>query len=76
MEDEDVEEGVEEEDDVGLDGNAVEQHGLWWDVECVRHERGLDHDERVVDVLLVEHMAKRGEGVSMSSSDGRQDTYR
>lgn len=56
VEDEDVEEGVEEQDDVRLDRHAVEQHGLWWHVERVRHERRLDHDERVVHVLLIQYM--------------------
>ena len=51
VEDEDVEERVEEEDDIGLDRHTVEQHRLWWDVERVRHERRLDHDQRVFDLL-------------------------
>lgn len=54
VEDEDVEEGVEEEDDVVFDGHAVEQDGLWGRVERVGHQRWLDHDQRVVDVLLVQ----------------------
>lgn len=57
VEDEDVEEGVEQEDDVGLDRERVEQDGLGRGVECVRHERWLDHDERVVDVLGVQDVA-------------------
>ena len=44
VEDEDVKEGVEKGGLVGLDGDAVEQHKPWRDVERVRHERGLDHD--------------------------------
>ena len=56
MEDEDVEEGVQEQNDVRFDRNAIQQYRLWCHVERVRHERGLDHDERVVHVLLVQHM--------------------
>ena len=52
-----MEEGVEEEDDIGLDGDAVEKDRLWWCIERVGHERGLDHDEGVVYVLLVENMS-------------------
>lgn len=57
VEDQDVEEGVEEEDDVRLDRDAVQQHGLWWCVERVRHKCGLNHDQRVVHVLFVQDMA-------------------
>lgn len=57
VEDEDVEEGVEEKDDVRLDRDTVQQHGLWWCVERVRHERWLNHDQRVVHVLFIQNMA-------------------
>ena len=53
MEDEDVEESVEDDDD-DLDGDAVEQHGRWWDAERAQHERGLNHD------LVVEYTATSG----------------
>jgi len=56
VEDEDMEEGVEEEDDVGFDGDRVEEDGLRGDVEGVGHEGGLDHDEGVVDVFGVENV--------------------
>jgi len=51
-----MEEGVEEEDDVGFDGDRVEEDGLRGDVEGVGHEGGLDHDEGVVDVFGVENV--------------------
>ena len=51
MVDEDVEEGVHEQDAVGLDGRGVEQHGLWWPVEGVGVQDGLDHNERLGEVL-------------------------
>lgn len=35
MEDEDVEVGVEEKDDVGLDGDTIEEDGLRWSVKRV-----------------------------------------
>ena len=61
VEDEDVEEGIEEEDDVGFDGDRVEEDGLGRDVEGVGHESGLDHDEGVVDVFGVEDVTARKE---------------
>jgi len=56
-----VEEGVEQEDGFGLDGCGVEEHGLAaLVVEAVAVERGLDHDERVGDVFVVENVAVEG----------------
>lgn len=61
VEDEDMEEGVEEEDGLVLDRGRVEEHGLAaFVVEAVAVERGLDHDERVADVLVVEDVAVEG----------------
>jgi hypothetical protein len=54
MEDEDVEEGVEEEDGVRLDGDRVEQDGEGFGVDGVRHEGRLDHNEGIVDVFSVQ----------------------
>jgi hypothetical protein len=60
VEDEDVEEGVEEEDAVGLDRDRVEKDGFGGSFEGVGHERRLNHDERVVDVFGVEDVAVEG----------------
>ena len=58
MEDENVEEGVEKKDCLGLDRCRIEKDGLTaFVVEAVAIERGLDHDERVTDVLMVQNMA-------------------
>ncbi len=51
MEDEQLEEGVHEEDPVRLDGGGVEEHGLRGPVERVGVQDGLDHDEAVRQVL-------------------------
>jgi hypothetical protein len=64
VEDEDVEEGVEQQHDIVLDGDAVEQNRLRGYVECVRHERGLDHDEGVIDILLVEDVSENHSSIS------------
>mmetsp|Transcript_15757 Transcript_15757/g.50813 ORF Transcript_15757/g.50813 Transcript_15757/m.50813 type:complete len:418 (+) Transcript_15757:875-2128(+) len=45
--DDDVEEGVEQQDAVGGDGGDVEQHGHGRALEGVGEQRGLDHDERI-----------------------------
>lgn len=59
VENEDVEEGVKKQDDVGLDRDAIEQDGLWGDVKSVGHECRLDHDQGVVDVFFVQDMSGR-----------------
>ena len=55
-----MEECVEKEDDVGLDGDTVEEDrerlGL---IERIGHESGLDHDQGVVDIFFVENMTGR-----------------
>lgn len=56
MENEDMEEGVEEEDDIWFDRDAVKQNGLRRDVKGVGHEGWLYHDQGVVDVFLVQDM--------------------
>jgi hypothetical protein len=58
VEDEDVEEGVEEEDDVGPDGDRVEEDGVGVRVESVRFKSGLNHDEGVIDVGVVKDVAE------------------
>jgi hypothetical protein len=57
VENKDMEEGVEEEDNVVFYRDGVEEDGMGISVEAVRHEGGLDHDERVVDVGVVHHVA-------------------
>ena len=56
VEDKDVEECVQQKNDIGFDGDTVQEHRLWWDVKCVRHQSRLNHGQGVVDVFLVEHM--------------------
>ena len=38
-----VEKRVKQENDIVLDGDAVEKDGLWLGIKGVGHERGLDH---------------------------------
>ena len=58
---ENVEEGVEEEDVVGLDRHRIEQDRLAPVlVERVRVERRLDHDQAVGDVVVVERVSVEG----------------
>lgn len=66
---EDVEKGIEQKDDVGADGNRVKQYRLRWTFKTVRHQRGLNHDQRVVDVLRVEHMTVEGSFVGRVVED-------
>ncbi len=54
---EDVEESIQQQDHIRSDGDRVKQDGLRCAFESVRHERGLNHDQRVVDVFRVENMA-------------------
>ena len=57
VEDENVEEGVEEEDVGRLDRGGIQEHRLSaLLIKCVRVEGGLDHDERVADIFVVEDM--------------------
>ena len=56
-----MEETIQQQDRLGLDRARVQQHGdravL---VEGVRVERGLDHDEGVADVFVVEDVPVEG----------------
>lgn len=56
VENEDVEECVQQEDDIVLDGNTVQKNGLWRGVEGVGHQGRLYHDQRIVNILLVQDM--------------------
>ena len=58
VEDENVEEGVEEEDDVMFDGHTIEKYGHRGSIESVRHKSRLNHDERIVNILFVQGMTK------------------
>ena len=51
MVDEDVEEGVHEQDPLGLNGRGVEQDRLGGPAERVGVQDGLNHDERLGQVL-------------------------
>jgi hypothetical protein len=55
VEDEYLEESVHEEDAVRLDGGRVQEHRLWWPVERVRVQNGLDHYQGLCEVLTVQH---------------------
>ncbi len=57
MEEDDMEEGVQEEDGIGPDGLGVQQHRLGWSVKGVGEQGGLDHDKGVRRVLLVQYVA-------------------
>lgn len=54
--DEDVEEGVHEEDAVGSNATRVEQYGFWRPVEGVGVQAWLDHDQGVGAVLFVQNV--------------------
>ena len=55
------EEGVEEQDAVGVDGGDVQQHRLRLLLHAVRQERGLDHEQHVGNSLAVQaHAMERG----------------
>ena len=57
VENEDVEEGVKEQDSLGLNAGGVEQHGDGTLVlEAVAVKCRLDHDKRIADVLVVENV--------------------
>jgi hypothetical protein len=54
VEDENVEEHIKQQDDILLNRDTIKQNRLRRDVEGIRHERWLDHDQGVVDIFLVE----------------------
>jgi hypothetical protein len=56
MEDKNMEECIEQEDDIMFDGNAVEENGLRGHIKGVGHQRRLNHDKRVIDILFIEDM--------------------
>ena len=58
VEDQDVEERIEQEDDLRLDGYAVEEDGLRRNVGAIRHKCGLNHDQGVVNILLIQYMSR------------------
>ena len=57
MEDKDVEESIQKEDDIWLDRHAIQKHWLWCGIESIRHKSGLNHDQGIVNVFLVENTA-------------------
>ena len=58
VEDQDVEEGVEKEDGLGLDRGRVEENRLAaLVIEAVAVERRLNHNERVADILVVQDVS-------------------
>lgn len=57
MKDKNVEESIQKEDDIWLDRHAVQKHWLWCSIESIRHKSGLNHDQGIVNVFLVENTA-------------------
>ena len=57
VEDDHREVRIQDQDPVRRDGAHVEQHRLGGPVERVRHQRGLDHDQRVQHVLAPQNHA-------------------
>ena len=58
VEDENVEESVEKKDVLWLDGSRIQKHRLTLIlVEGVGIKRRLDHNKRIADILMVEHMS-------------------
>ena len=51
MKDENLEEGVHQQDSIRLDGRGVEKHRLRGSVESVGVQDGLDHDQALGQVL-------------------------
>mmetsp|Transcript_6284 Transcript_6284/g.25494 ORF Transcript_6284/g.25494 Transcript_6284/m.25494 type:complete len:296 (-) Transcript_6284:1325-2212(-) len=61
MEDDHREVRIQDEDPIRCDGAHVEQHRLGGTVERICHQRGLDHDQGVEDVLAPQnHAVVRG----------------
>ena len=58
VEDENMEEGVQKQDDIRFNRDAVEKNWLWGSVEGVGHQGRLDHDPRIVNIFLVQHMPR------------------
>ncbi|KAI0717054.1 hypothetical protein C8Q76DRAFT_692550 [Earliella scabrosa] len=70
VEDEDVEGGVEQEDDSGLIEILSSKTGCGASTSKV-YERGLDHDERGGNVVLIQHMPVKGRSlIKMKSGRG------
>lgn len=60
VEDQNVEEGVEKEDGLGLNRGRIEEDWLaTLVIEAVAVERGLDHNERVADILVVQDVSDK-----------------
>mmetsp|Transcript_927 Transcript_927/g.2036 ORF Transcript_927/g.2036 Transcript_927/m.2036 type:complete len:229 (+) Transcript_927:2708-3394(+) len=60
VEDDDLKEGVQQQDDVRSDAVGIQQDGLGRTVEAVGQKGGLDHDQRIGGVLLEEIVAVPG----------------
>jgi hypothetical protein len=56
MKDEDMEESVEKEDDIVFYGNTVQKDRLRRRVKRIRHQCWLNHDQRIVHILLVQNV--------------------
>ena len=52
-----MEERVEKKDNIGFNGDTVKEDGLRWRVKRIGHERGLNHDKRIVDICFVEDVS-------------------
>lgn len=60
VEDQYLEEGVHQQYPVGLYGAGVQQDGLGGPVEAVTVQDGLDHDQRLGEVLAHQHVPVEG----------------
>ena len=54
-----LKEGIHQQDTVGLYRRGVQQDRLRWTVETVAVKDRLDHDETLGQVFTIEHMPKR-----------------
>ena len=54
MKDEDMEESVKEEDDIVFDGNTIQKDRLRRRVKRIRHQRWLNHNQRIIHIFLVQ----------------------
>ena len=60
VENENVEKCVEQQNDIGADRDGIEQDGVRVSVESVRHEGRLNHDQRIVDIGVVQDVSVKG----------------
>jgi hypothetical protein len=57
-----------------LDGDTVQKNGLWRGVEGVGHQGRLYHDQRIVNILLIQDMPEMQPSVPCYTTR-REQTY-